>query len=1126
MLCGGAYYGTKYYVYRLIVRDGNVAIRFSDLRLSLFPLGLEIRNIKDFPIIDENLVSFAGVNVYLPPASLFMRKKAISIEIDRPQFVLHDSLLRGRDRKQGPKSSFSIHRVRIRRGELHFRGRNIECRLLDFNLQSGNIMEALSFRIDSPHLKVTLPVGGEPLTLEGNLAGEARRHGTSWRINALTWQTREVSFHLNGRILDDGSFQLGVSAQGNPENILRPLLDELTVRGLMYAEVRIAGDAKRAVRVTADFSSPSCRILENRYANLTGRLRGGSASPVLELEAEVGTELGKAFVRLQGRGRETRVELRDLPAAHIAEILEIARDAPLAGMVRSGTIEFSPGFIRGHADLDAAPNQPLNLPFVPKGSIDFQRDKRARQTTFSGEHLQFSGGELSINGRIDSRARISEIHIDTTLKNLENIAPYADHYLDINLLPWKLSGGNGAIALTLTKHPGRKRITSRLRLSDFQANRQPIGTLQGEVQHTAPVTSGAFTIRAPDLSASAELAIADQRTTLRFRNVTGESGKIMRILGLNLALRGSIAGDFSYHAGKALPAPEVEGRFTAPRLALMGYDLSRVQGVLRSNLQGIDLQELTFDYKGGQAQAGVLIDFGLKRFDLHGRIRNIDAALLQPEFSGRGDIEFDGRGEFLKDPLTVSYQFRDMHYFADRPFGLNGTATILTDFSDFSLKASGEASHGGGPSPFAAEIGRSGKRLEGSFTFNLTNLDQLIPWRNNVGGMRLLGQIYSGADGSLHSRGVAVFSGRTLSLPSFSHTLDNFQGTVTFSDQAFSLQSLSGEMGGGKVEGGGLLVIDGGQLRSLIFNFKGKGLNIYPMDRTSCLVDPDLTLRYVDKQLLLSGTLNFQAVEWQREIDEPIVFSTRSELTTAESKIRELLRLDIAMNGENFQMRNSLGRIQGRFMLRLSGTASFPILKGTCEGRQGEIYLSDRPFNVLKAKLVFNNNYRIDPLIHVESEAFIQSYRIRFDIRGSTSRAQPELSASPPLPTQDILALVSLGEVFERTGSSEVSSQQGGTAMVTNKLTEEIKNRANKLLGINLLRIDPVLSDQSSLDTSRLTIGKTISKDLVVVYSTNLSTSRQEIFYLQYQLSPSISLIAMRNEEGRYSLDLRLRSRR
>jgi len=333
-------------------------------------------------------------------------------------------------------------------------------------------------------------------------------------------------------------------------------------------------------------------------------------------------------------------------------------------------------------------------------------------------------------------------------------------------------------------------------------------------------------------------------------------------------------------------------------------------------------------------------------------------------------------------------------------------------------------------------------------------------------------------------------------------------------------------MGGGKVEGNGRLVIAGGDLDSMTFSLQGKDLRLYPMDRTSCLVNPDLTLKYEEKKLLLSGTLAFQSVDWQREIDERIVFSTRSELSTAESKIREMLNLDIAMHSENILMNNSLGRIRGRFKLRLTGNASFPILTGTCEGSQGEIYFSDRSFNLLKAKLVFNNKFVIDPLIHVESEAFIQNYRIRFDIRGSASRAKPELVSSPPLPPQDILALVSLGETFKRSGSAETSSLAGSTALITTKLTEEIKNRANRLLGINLLRIDPVLSGQSSVDTSRLTIGKTISKNLVVVYSTNLSTSRQEILYLQYQLSPSISLIAMRNEEGRYSLDLRLRARR
>ncbi len=137
------------------------------------------------------------------------------------------------------------------------------------------------------------------------------------------------------------------------------------------------------------------------------------------------------------------------------------------------------------------------------------------------------------------------------------------------------------------------------------------------------------------------------------------------------------------------------------------------------------------------------------------------------------------------------------------------------------------------------------------------------------------------------------------------------------------------------------------------------------------------------------------------------VFSTRSELSTAESRIREMLQLDIGLSGDNIQMSNSLGRIRGKFKLRLTGNANFPILNGTCEGSQGEIYFSDRSFNLLKAKLVFNNNLIIDPLITIESEAFIQNYRIRFDIRGSRLPRQAGIgvfaaAAAPGYPGPDL----------------------------------------------------------------------------------------------------------------------------
>ena len=1123
MFCSGAYYAVKYYVYRLIVSSGGAGIRFSDISLSLFPLGLEIRNINDFPLKNENLVSFAGVNIYLPPASLFMKKKTISIEIEKPLFILNDEILKSGTSGNPFGSAFTVNRISIHQGELIFKGRDMQLHVLDFNLQSGNLTGALAFKLDSPHLKIILPISGEPVTLEGNLTGEVRQQGTSWRINQLVWQTREVLFNVNGRVLKDGSFYFNSSAQGNPENILRPLLEELTVKGLAYANIKIAKNTKNKIQIKADFTSPSCQIKGNPCSDLSGHLSWNSQSRNIDLEATFNTPLARATLRVGSKSGETNITVRNIPAAALARILDMEGDAPIAGIITSGSLQLNNEFLRGRADLDASPAHPLSQPFVARGTIVFQRDKKIKQTTFSGQHLQFNGGQLSIEGRIDSLAKTTAIKIDGDLANMENMSAYSAYYLGIDLQPWKLSRGEGSFHLELDKRPDRKQIDSRFQITNFQANGQSIHSLQGEVRDTPLASRGTFTISAADLDSKAELNIAAGKATIRFREVTGEAQKIMKILGMDLDLQGKITGDFTYSSGRALKQPELSGSLAAPRLNFMGYALTSVKSALRSNLQNIALSGLEFGYKGGQARAEVSIDFGQKKFDLQGRIAGMDAAQLYGGFNGRADLEISGRGEFLKDPLEISYRLLNRN----REFSVKGQAKILTDFSDFHLNTTGEALNPTGDvSPFSLEISRKASRYSGSFNFNLLDLNLLIPWKNNVGTIRLLGQIYSDSQGGINGRGVAVFSGRTLSLPNFSHSLDNFQGTVTFVNKTFSLQSLTGEMGGGKVEGNGQLIMGPAGPQSMTFNLQGKDLRLYPMDRTSCLVDPDLTLKYQQKKLLLSGTLLFQSIDWQREIDERFIFSTRSELSTTESRIREMLQLDIGLSCDNILMSNSLGRIKGKFKLRLTGNADFPILNGTCEGSQGEIFFSDRSFNLLKAKLVFNNNFIIDPLITIESEAFIQNYRIRFDIRGSASHAKPELVSSPPLPPQDILALISLGEVFKRSSSTEINSQQGSTALVTTKLTEEIKNRANKLLGINLLRIDPSLSGQSALGASRLTIGKTISKDLVVVYSTNLSTSRQEILYVQYQLSPAISLIAMRNEEGRYSLDLRLRTRR
>jgi len=58
-----------------------------------------------------------------------------------------------------------------------------------------------------------------------------------------------------------------------------------------------------------------------------------------------------------------------------------------------------------------------------------------------------------------------------------------------------------------------------------------------------------------------------------------------------------------------------------------------------------------------------------------------------------------------------------------------------------------------------------------------------------------------------------------------------------------------------------------------------------------------------------------------------------------------------------------------------------------------------------------------------------------------------------------------------------------------------------------------------------LTVGKRLSKNFFIVYSTNLATQREEIIRLEWELSSGLSLVSIRNELGRLSLEVKLRRR-
>jgi hypothetical protein len=96
---------------------------------------------------------------------------------------------------------------------------------------------------------------------------------------------------------------------------------------------------------------------------------------------------------------------------------------------------------------------------------------------------------------------------------------------------------------------------------------------------------------------------------------------------------------------------------------------------------------------------------------------------------------------------------------------------------------------------------------------------------------------------------------------------------------------------------------------------------------------------------------------------------------------------------------------------------------------------------------------------------------------------------------------------------------------VSFQLSEEAKKRAEGLFVIDRFRIDPFIMGSSPEMAVRLTVGKKISRNFFILYSANLRAQREEIVRLEWELTNDLSIVGMRNEEGRISIDVKIHKR-
>lgn len=562
--------------------------------------------------------------------------------------------------------------------------------------------------------------------------------------------------------------------------------------------------------------------------------------------------------------------------------------------------------------------------------------------------------------------------------------------------------------------------------------------------------------------------------------------------------------------------------------------------------------DLTTTLNGRPQVITASVDFGSERLPFHVETEFNQSPLapfiaLVPQLSGisisgsgTGKIEFGGElirrnsddtTSFTTDNLTGSARFSELALqIQDTP--LVSTAPVIVQLSPREIVFESARFSGGGSNLTIAGTkaltaeGMNDLAIDGRINLGLLNAFPAIASADTFfsgfadASMRLAG-VNSAArlsgTAELSNASVATFVGTDRL------TFDRIKGQILFTANQVQTDRLTGYLGGGGfVASGGAAITDDLKLSGFRVSVNGTNVTVPLPEDFTTTGDAKLEItgtRGNDGNLntFISGSILARRSLFTKEIDLANIISSRNEgsLSSGPSSIRAP-RFDLTIEGRNaLVIRNNLADLTASASLRLTGTTENPQVSGRITASSGTVFFRNDRYDVQRGVLDFPPNTSIEPVINLQAEAEIGGYQVFVNLSGpltDTEQLSATVRSSPALPQADVISLITTGNL-SNTQAGIPTLAQTGINTAADILTDAIisnpaRKATDKLFGLNVFEIDPIISGQRLNPSARLTVGRQINNNLRVTYATNLSQDQNQVVALEYRVSNKLSVVA------------------
>lgn len=420
--------------------------------------------------------------------------------------------------------------------------------------------------------------------------------------------------------------------------------------------------------------------------------------------------------------------------------------------------------------------------------------------------------------------------------------------------------------------------------------------------------------------------------------------------------------------------------------------------------------------------------------------------------------------------------------------------------------------------------------LQGQGSINLKLLETLYP------NMTSSGQITFSMDaGGTFERpelsGQVKLSNAAMNIGDLPNGLSQLNGTLQFDQDRLQVQNLQGTTGGGQVKITGYVTYQQGIYCDLTAT--GADIRIRYPTGISSMVNTKLRLQGTQNSLMLSGNVLLTRFSINPNLDFASFSSSSSGVTPPPdpNAFSNRIRMDIHITSSpELDFQNSYAKLAGDIDLRVRGTLAQPSVLGHINITEGSATFAGTKYQLQRGDIYFSNPVHIEPTIDLDATAHVEDYDITIGLHGTPGNLTPSFRSEPPLSQQDIFSLLAMGRTQEEQQIYSMQAQQAGAntaadALLGGALNATLSSRIQKLFGGGSVKIDPSWVGSVGNSTARITVSQQVSKNATLTYATNINSTAQQLIQAEVNLSPSTSVLAVRDESGVFSFMFKIHRR-